>query len=46
MKKIIYSTVFAFIGAISLQAQSAIPNGNFETWTSGTFNVPTGYSGF
>jgi hypothetical protein len=45
MKKIIYSTVFAFIGALSMQAQNAIPNGNFETWTSGTFNVPTGYSG-
>ena len=45
MKKIIYSAAFLIIGVASLQAQSAIPNGNFENWTSGTFNVPTGYSG-
>ncbi|MBI4930539.1 MAG: T9SS type A sorting domain-containing protein [Bacteroidetes bacterium] len=41
MKKIIYSAAFVCISAIA-NAQS-IPNGNFEAWTSGTYEYPQYY---
>jgi hypothetical protein len=41
MKKIIYTAAFACMSAIAI-AQS-IPNGNFENWTSGTYEYPQYY---
>lgn len=45
MKKNIY--LFCIFGLLSLisRGQSAIPNGNFETWNSSAYDTPTGYFG-
>ncbi|MGZ3862638.1 MAG: T9SS type A sorting domain-containing protein [Bacteroidia bacterium] len=42
MKKIYSLIVFAFAG-LAMHAQNAIPNGNFESWTTTTGDVPVGY---
>ena len=42
MKKILL-LFFAVIITFAIQAQNPIPNGDFETWTSGTYNYPLGY---
>ena len=44
MKKIIYSGALTLISALSM-AQNSVPNGNFESWTSGTYDVPNFYIG-
>src|ERR1700758_1304011 len=45
MKKI-YLAIIAISLSLTTKAQSnAIPNGNFESWTSGTYDTPTGYYG-
>lgn len=43
MKKIIYllSALTAF--TFTVDAQNSVPNGNFETWTTGNAETPTGY---
>ena len=43
MKKIYLLITAAFFSA-SVSAQNAIPNGNFESWTSGTYDVLTGFA--
>ncbi|HTA62724.1 MAG TPA: T9SS type A sorting domain-containing protein [Bacteroidia bacterium] len=43
MKKIIYSLSAALALTTSLQAQNAIPNGGFESWTSATYDYPQSY---
>jgi hypothetical protein len=43
MKKIIYLTMGAFM-SITTIAQNAITNGNFESWTSMTFDIPQYYT--
>lgn len=43
MKKIIYSFLMVTVFSLQGQAQSAIPNGNFESWTTGTYDVPQYY---
>ncbi|HXB40196.1 MAG TPA: T9SS type A sorting domain-containing protein [Bacteroidia bacterium] len=43
MKKIIYLLSAAALFTVTMQAQNAIPNGNFESWTTGTFDTPVGY---
>ncbi len=45
MKKIIYLICVGIINNVTMQAQNAIPNGNFESWTSTTYNVPQFYIG-
>jgi hypothetical protein len=39
--------IYSFLAAVALtlgsQAQNSIPNGNFESWTSGTYDLPTGF---
>jgi uncharacterized membrane protein len=42
MKKHLLVYLFAII-AISVNGQNAVPNGNFENWSAGTYNLPTGY---
>ena len=42
MKKNLLLLLLAFI-AITVFGQSSIPNGNFETWSSATFNYPKAY---
>ncbi len=44
MKKIIYSLSAAALFTLSMQAQNAIPNGNFENWTTGTTDELMFYS--
>ena len=43
MKKIFYSLAFAACLITVATAQNSIPNGNFENWTSGTYDIPQNY---
>jgi hypothetical protein len=40
MKKIYLLLSLAFFTSFSVTAQNPVPNGNFETWTNGTYDVP------
>jgi len=42
MKKI-YLLIIAALCSATFTAQNAIPNGNFESWTTGTYDVPQFY---
>lgn len=44
MKKIIYSFCTLVLFSVCGRAQSAMPNGGFETWTTVTCEAPTGYN--
>ena len=45
MKKTTLSLALALIGITFMEAQNSVPNGNFESWTSGTYYTPNGYIG-
>ena len=40
MKKI-YTLSFLFLSLAAAKAQNSVPNGNFESWITGTFDEPT-----
>jgi hypothetical protein len=43
MKKHLLLPFLAFF-AITVNGQNSIPNGNFENWTQGTYNIPLNYT--
>jgi hypothetical protein len=43
MKKNIYLLFTALSLTFAAKAQNALPNGNFENWTSSSYDEPTGY---
>ena len=45
MKKNIYSFIIAIAGVISVNAQNAVPNGDFESWTTAPYETPQFYMG-
>jgi hypothetical protein len=42
MKKLLLLMSFAFVAVYS-DAQTSVPNGNFENWSAGTYNYPQYY---